>query len=448
VSLSLAAAVAPAWAQHEGHGAAHEHHPSGEEQPPEGQPPEGQPAEAQPAQPPHALDLEAARNGSGTAWQPENTPHAALHVQAAGWELMFHALLFGGYDRQTGARGDQQAMGVGWIMGMARRRVEHGELGLRIMLSPEPWTVRNGGYPLLLQTGETYQGQPLHDRQHPHDLFMELGALYNHELGPGWVLQLYVAPSGEPALGPIAFPHRASAMADPLATLGHHWQDSTHISFGVVTAGVVTRHAKLEGSWFNGREPDETRTNLDLHAPDSYAVRLSVAPSPGVSAQVSYGFLREPEALHPGQHVHRVTASAMVHRPLLAEGHLAALFGFGLNREGDHATPSLLAEANLELDLANVLFGRAELVRKTGHDLVLAPTLDDTAFTVGALSAGYLRNLGSAEAWGGWLPGVGVRGTVNFVPSALQDGYGSRLPLGVIAFVRVAVAPMSHAHHH
>jgi hypothetical protein len=135
----------------------------------------------------------------------------------------------------------------------------------------------------------------------------------------------------------------------------------------------------------------------------------------------------------------------MLYRPLLAEGHLAGLFGFGLNREGDHTTPSLLAEAHLQLDLANVVFARAELVRKTGHDLVLAPALDDTPFTLGALSAGYLRNLGM---WGGWLPGAGVRGTLNFVPSALQDVYGSRLPLGVIVFVRVAVAPGSHAHHH
>jgi hypothetical protein len=228
------------------------------------------------------VDLELLRNASGTAWQPETTPHAALHTEAAGFELMFHTLLFGGYDAQATDRGASETMGVGWLMGMARRRFENSSVTARVMLSPEPWSAgyRAGGYPLLLQTGETFEGQPLRDRQHPHDLFMEVAALYTQGIGDALALQLYVAPVGEPALGPVAFPHRYSASADPFATLSHHWQDSTHISYGVVTLGVITRWAKLEGSWFNGREPDERRYDFDLRRPDSYSARLSIAPKP------------------------------------------------------------------------------------------------------------------------------------------------------------------------
>ena len=194
-----------------------------------------------------------------------------------------------------------------------KRYIGGGELVLRQMLSLDPLTVGADGYPLVLQTGESLGGSPLHDRQHPHDLFMEIAALYTRPFSASSAFQLYAAPAGEPALGPVAFPHRFSAASDPLAPLAHHWQDSTHISFGVLTAGLLTRMFKVEGSWFNGREPDEHRYDFDIRRPDSWSGRLWFNPSKARSFQASYGYLASPEELHPDESVHRLTASAVHH---------------------------------------------------------------------------------------------------------------------------------------
>ncbi len=397
------------------------------------------------------IDLDRARNASGTAWQPEETPPAAFHGTAGGWRLMFHTLLFAGYDQQGSDRGAGAAVGIGWVMGMASRRFETADLTARVMLSPEPWTAQqDGGYPLLLQSGETYQGVALHDRQHPHDLFMEIGLLYTQALGDDLAFQLYLAPAGEPALGPVAFPHRQSAASDPLAALVHHWQDSTHISFGVITAGVVLRKLKLEGSWFNGREPDEARADFDLRRPDSFAFRASVAPAPRWSGQVSYGYLPDHDVLHPGEPAHKGTTSVMYHRPLAGTGHWASTAAIGLNAHGEgRPTGALLLETNLDLDGTHVLFGRAELVEKSGEDLALpSEELHHTPFLLTSLAAGYLNNL---PPFAGLVVGVGVRGAAGLVPAEVRPFYGSRVVFGGIAFLRLAVAPpppgaASHAH--
>jgi len=402
------------------------------------------PDPAMPAPAPSLLDLEEMRNASGTAWQPAATPHAALHAKAAGFDLMLHGLLFGAYAAETSNRGNNEPFGVGWIMGMASRRLGTSTVTARVMLSPEPWSAgyRNGGYPLPLQTGESFHGEPLHDRQHPHDLFMETALLYTQELGTEVALQLYAAPAGEPALGPVAFPHRASAVSLPLATLSHHWQDSAHISFGVVSLGLLTRFAKLEASWFNGREPDERREDFDLAKPDSYAVRLSLAPGAAWSGQVSYGHLKAPEQLRPDVSVHRITASLMHGRAFGAQGHWASSAIFGANKEkGESLSPSFLVETNLDLDGVNTVFGRAELVQKSGFDLVLAPSLDDTHLWLGSLALGYLRNFGPVAHV---LPGLGVMGEVDEVPGTVEPYYGTRWPLVGLLFLRIAVAPMHH----
>lgn len=387
------------------------------------------------------------RNASGTAWQPDDTPHAAMHTRAGGWDVMFHGLLFGGYDWQQGPRGADAVLATGWLMLMAEREVGSARFGARVMLSPEPFTAQhNGGYPLLLQTGETYQGQALRDRQHPHDLFMEVALLYTQALSKDWGVQLYAAPAGEPALGPIAFPHRQSAASDPLAALSHHWQDSTHIAFGVLTLGVLTPTAKLEASWFNGREPDEERRDFDLRKLDAYSVRLTVNPTRSVSAQVSYGFIPSHDVLHADEPLHRLTASASYHRPLSGGGHWATTAIFGRNVEGEHggASSAYLLETNLDLDGRNVVFGRAEYIRKTGHDLVLEGPLEDETFGVASLAVGYLRNFGPL---GPVLPGVGVRAAVNLVPEGLSETYGSRTPVGGMVFLRLSAAPSEHSGH-
>ncbi|WP_224364920.1 hypothetical protein [Hyalangium versicolor] len=391
-------------------------------------------------------EIPMTRTASGTAWQPDASPHAGLHWGAAGWDFMFHGLLFGGYDWQGGERGDDAVLGVGWVMLMAERKANQAHVGVRVMLSPEPFTAqRHGGYPLLLQTGETYRGEPLRDRQHPHDLFMELATTYTQALSKDWGFQLYVAPVGEPALGPAAFPHRLSASSDPLAVLGHHWEDSTHISFGVLTAGVVTPTAKLEASWFNGREPDENRKDFDFRKLDSYSVRLSANPTREVSMQVSYGFIPSHDELHPDEPLHRLTASVMVHRPLGSGGHWATSAVFGRNVEGEHgASNAYLLESNLDLDGLNVFFGRIEYVQKTGHELVLPEPLEEETFGVASLALGYLRNFGPL---GPMLPGVGVRAAVNPIPEDLESTYGSRIPVGGMIYLRLSSAPMRHEGH-
>src|SRR5678815_3212932 len=175
------------------------------------------------------------------------------------------------------------------------------------MASLEPLTTGRDGYSLIGQSGESLDGMPLVDRQHPHDLFMEMAARYRHSLAGPLEIEVYGGPAGEPALGPVAFPHRPSAMPSPLAPLGHHWLDSTHISYGVATVGIGTRRVKLEGSWFNGREPDQDRYDLDLRGFDSFSTRLSVMPHPDLSVQASWGWLDSPEALEPDISVQRVT---------------------------------------------------------------------------------------------------------------------------------------------
>jgi hypothetical protein len=216
------------------------------------------------------------RMGSGTAWLPDASAMRAWHFMAGSWMLMVHGDAFLQYDYQEGPRGADQLGSINWGMLMAMRQVGKGTLHLHGMASAEPLTIGAGGYPLLLQSGETYRGEPLHDRQHPHDLFMELSALYEWPISRSLGVTIYAAPVGEPGIGPVAYMHRPSALNDPFAPLAHHWTDATHITYGVLTAGVFTKHVKLEGTLFNGREPDEERYDFDFDALDSYGARLSV----------------------------------------------------------------------------------------------------------------------------------------------------------------------------
>lgn len=384
-----------------------------------------------------------AREASGTSWQPDATPMHGAHFSNDDWEGMMHGLFFGGYDHQNGRRGASSWTAPNWFMLMAQRPVHEGRLGLRAMMTLEPFSVGRRGYPLLLQSGEAVDGRPVHDRQHPHDLFMELAATYSAPISKDLGWQLYAAPVGEPALGPVAFPHRLSASSDPLAPLGHHWQDSTHISFGVLTAGILSYRTKLETSWFNGREPDENRTNFDFRNMDSFSSRLTFNPDRRWSTQVSYGRLDSPEELEPEISIHRLTASASHIRPWGTTGHMAATFGTGVNIPSQGRTsPSFLIETNWDLDGQNVIFGRAEYVAKSGHDLALKT--GSRIFSVGSLVTGYLRLLPIVS---GLEPGLGARFSINFIESALRPEYGRQLPYGFMIFVRLTAASKSkHGH--
>src|SRR2546422_7526147 len=303
------------------------------------------------------LGIPETRMGSGTSWLPDASPMHAAHLRLGAWTLMLHGSAVVQYDHQAGLRGDSRVSLIDWGMLAASRTVAGGRLHLRGMISSDPWGVGSRGYPLLLQTGESDRRVPLHDHQHPHDLFMELAALYERAVARDLAVSVYAAPVGEPAVGPAAFPHRLSAADDPVAPISHHWQDGTHITFGVVTAGVFTRGVKLEGSWFNGREPDENRTDFDYGGRrlDSYGARVSVNPGPRWSVSGWYAFLKSPEQLHPDESLHRFGVSALTTQPFGEDGRWASALIWGANDplgSGPLAS-SVVLESTVDLDGTN-----------------------------------------------------------------------------------------------
>lgn len=388
-----------------------------------------------------ALDLPMSRVASGTAWIPDDTPVRAFTVRSNGWHLMFHGNIFAGYDYQGSDAGGDELVSQNWIMAMAGRPVGRGHFMARTMLSLEPLTVGKSGYPLVLQSGEAVDGMPLVDRQHPHDLFMEIAMAYEHPITDRFAFQLYGGLAGEPALGPPGFPHRPSAMTDPLAPLGHHWQDSTHIAFGVVTAGVFTRTVKLEGSWFQGREPDDERYDLDLGPLDSASARLTVNPNAQWSVQASGGYLNSPEELEPDVDIVRTTASVM-NTQRFGRRSWTSTIAWGRNTPDDGAaTDSVLAETSIDLHPLGVTFARAEYVAKTGHDLVLDPAMADEKFDIGMFSLGHSHPIFEQ---GGLETSLGVRGSAAVIDPDLESRYGTQVPLGVMAYLQVQPATTQH----
>ena len=390
-----------------------------------------------PAMPPNPLGVTMDRMGSGTTWVPDAAPIPARRTSLGDWDITGHGFVFVQEDHQFGARGGNQFGSLNWGMLMASHELAGGRFQARTMLSLDALTVTPRGYPLLLQSGESYHGQPLHDRQHPHDFFMELGVLYERAMTKSLGVSLYAAPSGEPALGPVAFMHRPSAMDIPTAPIGHHWQDATHITFGVVSAGIFTHTLKIEASTFNGREPDEDRWDIDPIRLDSYSGRITFNPTSEWSFTTGYGFIHSPEAMHPDESLHRVTASALHGTRLGSEGQWTTALIWGVNRmAGQSAAHSGLLESELVFDSRNTIMGRAEFVQKSAEDLSLDSVGGPNASTFGvtALSLGYIREL---STWRGATMGLGGMGTVNFVPQQLRQSYGSRTPAALMVFLRV-----------
>jgi hypothetical protein len=391
--------------------------------------------------------------GSGTSWQPASTPLYMWHWQRGEWLLMLHGEAKVGVNRQGGPRGVTKFESENWLMPMAFHKLGRGTLQLRGMFSLEPLTFSGAGSPQLFQTGESYRGRPLVDFQHPHDLFMEMSATWTLPLGERGTWYAYLGFPGEPALGPVAFMHRASASENPSAPLAHHLQDSTHISFGVFTTGFTYRWLKLEGSLFNGREPDEHRYNLEFNPWDSRSFRVTVAPNENWAAQYSYGLLKNPEQLEPG-HTRRQTASVQYNRPF-ARGNLAAALIWGRNRSEHHGVSRLngyTAEATANFLDRNYAYTRLELVdreellggdelRRLGFGAGAHPQ-----FRVGAYTAGFARDLRRTDDWS-----LALGGDLTFysVPGALDALYGRR-PVSYKLFLRIRPGKMkdeSHAGH-
>jgi hypothetical protein len=376
---------------------------------------------------------------SGTSAEPNSTPMPMMMTLHGPWMLMFHANVFVTDEQQSSPRGGDKFFSTNWFMPMAERRIGPGQLTVRAMFSLEPATITDRRYPLLFQQGETAFGVPIADGQHPHDFFMELAALYDWRLNRQTLLSFYFAPMGDPALGPTAYPHRASAMENPVGALGHHQEDSTHISDDVATVGVTYKIARIEASGFHGREPDEFRWNIDQGKIDSWSTRLTVQPGQNWSAQYSYGRLTSPEELFPNENQARTTASMMYNLPFKT-GNLASTIVWGRTRSipDNGKENSYLLEATLQFLKRNYVWTRMENAGRSNELLIgenpLPPGFAESPLThVQAYTFGYDReftlvpHLASA---------VGSQFTVYGVGAPLKPIYGSD-PIGVNIFVRL-----------
>jgi len=378
--------------------------------------------------------------GSGTGWQPVSVPAYEWMWMRSGWELMAHGVIFADYNQQGGPRGAGKAESVNWGMLMEQHQLGSGTILFRQMFSAESLTSPHPGFPELFQTGETYHGEPLVDHQHPHNVFAELSAYYTLPITEKISWELYGGPSAEPALGPVTYLHRASAAELPLAPLGHHLQDSTHTSFGVVTTGFTIDRVKVEGSVFNGREPNERRWSIQLAALDSYSGRVSIAPAPNWTAQYSIGRLEHPEALEPGSQW-RQTASAEYNRPL-GDGEWVTALLWGRVHKIATGTNlnSYLLESTLNFRERNYAFTRVELVDK---DELFPQAVTHPAYRIGAYTFGGTRDLIHDRAW---QLGLGADATFYSMPAALNASYGER-PVSFQVFLRMRPALSEHRYH-
>lgn len=400
--------------------------------------------------------LNMQRDASGTSWQPSDNPMLMRMSHDGDTMSMLHWNAFADYDYQGGKQKQRGFYSQNWLMFSSAAPVLEGKPGqgivqARAMFSLEPLTVGKHGYPLLFQVGETYQGEPLVDRQHPHDLFMELSMQYMTPLGrvtsrpnsapqagrglngnaPDTWLRIYAAPVGEPALGSVAFPHRYSAFLNPESPLGHHEMDSTHVSFGVATVGLIHKNWQLEGSIFNGHEPDENRYDFDFGRWNSYSGRLSWMPTPNWALQISHGYLTHPEALEPGN-LNRSTASIM-HMKTLPDGWVASTLAFGHNYKTGPDENAVLLESTWNFKRKNYIFGRIEnasrhglLENKGGHGG------DEHNHNVVTLGFGAAREL---FRFGDIPVNLGAMLRFNLMAKDLQSDYG-HFPLSFHVFLQ------------
>ncbi|WP_310532051.1 hypothetical protein [Novosphingobium sp.] len=385
----------------------------------------------------HAHDASSVRpkpsfgEGSGTARLPGNEGGMhGLHLGTGDWMVMLHGDVSAKYTKATGPRGDDKFYSTSMLMAVAQTEPEWGRVQLKSMLSLEPAMDANG-YPNLFATGETAGGLPLVDRQHPHDLFMELAARVDFNIGDQTRLFLYGGPVGEPALGPSAFMHRGSAAYNPEPPIAHHWFDSTHITYGVVTAGLAGNMWQIEASAFRGREPDEDRWNIETPKLDSWSVRGTLNPTPNWAIQASYGEIKEPEAVHPGENEHRFTASAHY-----ASEAVSAMLAYSAKKRVPGETlVAWLGEVNWKLDSNNVLFGRFENVANDELFPDHSHPLHDEKFRVSKFQAGYARRIPLGDTFQLALGGS----VAAYAKPDVLDPYYGKSPMGYTLFAKLSL---------
>jgi hypothetical protein len=432
------------------------------------------------------IDAILSHTNSGTSVEPPSTPVSMLMSHYRGWMLMLHGSAFIADIQQHAAsdptgpspatceqfnlpctppviRGGDKLFSTNWLMPMATRQLgqngRYGQLTLRTMFSLEPATITERQYPELFQQGETAFGKPIIDGQHPHDFFMEVAALYDIRVGGHTLISLYAAPIGDPAIGPTAYPHRISASEDPIAALGHHQEDSTHIAFNVFTGGLTYRWLRFEESGFHGAEPTEQRWGFQPspngHAVDSYSSRITFSPAPNWSSQYSIAHIVSPEALYPNENQQRQTASIMYNRPF---GHATAdgahshnwsntlLWGRtkSLPQDGTDSSieNSYLLESLLNFRTRNYVWTRIENAGRSNELLLppgsaLPPNFTESPIGhVAAYTFGYDRDYRIAPHL---LAAPGAQFTTYTTPEALVPTYGHH-PFGVVAFVRLRLS--------
>jgi hypothetical protein len=402
----------------------------------------------------YSKNLPMTRQGSGTSWHPDSSPMYMQMYQPGGWDVMLMYSVFLRYTRQNTnhdhLRGDANFRANTYVMAMANHLVgQRGLFGIQAMVSTDPLTVGGAGYPLLFQTGESWKGEKLHDHQHPHDLLSALAVSYTYAASSDLDLTAYLGYPGEPAIGPPVFMHRPSAANLPAAPLGHHWQDATHIQFGVATLGVRYRNAKLEGSLFTGREPNENRYSFDRPRFDSYSARLSVNPSANLALQVSAAHLKSPEELEPADNVDRTTASVLHNASLGKKSILSSTLVWGMKRHsgiGEETTysNSFLLESNFQARAFN-LFTRLETLQLNYDELLLPAFTEEAARAnrrIGAFTLGASKYVAKTAA--GWLD-LGLSGTLNTFNNSdatLLAAYGKN-PLSFEVYLRFIAPRMS-----
>jgi hypothetical protein len=376
---------------------------------------------------------------SGTSAEPNSIPIPMLMKKRGDWSLMFHGNFFVLDEQQSGPRGADKFFSTNWLMGMAQHPLGSGRFTIRNMLSLEPATISGRQYPLLFQQGETAYGKPIADGQHPHDFIMELAVLYDIRAAKNMLLSFYFAPVGDPAIGPLAYPHRASASENPVAPLGHHQEDSTHIADDVVTAGIAYRLARIEASGFHGREPNEFRWDIDQGKIDSWSLRLTLQPGKNWSGQYSYARIASPEALFPNEDQERITASVMYNRPL-HDGSWVNTLVWGRTRSLQDNTifNSYLLESTLKFELRNAAWMRIENADRS-NELLLeenplpAGFVETRVGRVQAYTFGFDRDF---DVMPRLSAAVGAQFTTYGVPPVLAPFYGAH-PFGVVLFVRL-----------
>jgi len=375
---------------------------------------------------------------SGTSAEPNSTPTPMLMTMKGKWMLMFHSNAFITDTQQSSSRGGDKFYSTNWFMPMAERKLGPGQLTLRAMLSLEPATITDRQYPFLFQQGETAFGKPIADGQHPHDFFMELAALYDLKLSQKTLLSFYFAPMGDPAIGPTAYPHRESAAENPVGTLGHHQEDSTHIADDVVTIGLTHGIARIEASGFHGREPDEFRWNVDSGKIDSWSTRFTLQPGKNWSGQYSYARIASPEALFPGEDQARMTASVMYNRPFM-DGNWANTVLWGRTRSltDNSKENSYLLESLVRFKTSNYAWTRIENAGRSnelvsGANPLPAGFQEEPIGHVQAYTFGYDHDVDLIPHF---RSAIGAQVTTYGVADALKPIYGSH-PVGVSLFVR------------